>query len=180
MHMDVLRGQSAKSKQSVLSLEALREHFSSLHITPDVNLDNVSKVTDDAPEISDTKKVEAATITAALAERGVTANLDLGSDDMPEFDKETDWLDQMIVGVSVERWSEGEFTSARLNWISKKKILYIFMLENNPKPLVYSDQSLIKALREGSLRTIESAPAFDRAVQSLISDAEALQTEHEE
>jgi hypothetical protein len=180
MHMDVLRGQSAKSKQSVLTLEALREHFSSLHITPDVNLDNVSKVTDDAPEISDTKKVEAATITAALAERGVTANLDLGSDDMPEFDKETDWLDQMIVGVSVERWSEGEFTSARLNWISKKKILYIFMLENNPKPLVYSDQSLIKALREGSLRTIESAPAFDRAVQSLISDAEALQTEHEE
>ncbi len=179
MHMDVLRGISGKSKQSVLSLTELREHFSSLHVTPDISTDNAAEVVDDETENSATKKVEAAAITAALADRGVTASLELGADDMPEFDTETDWLDQMIVGVCVERWTDGEFKSARLNWISKKKILYIFMFENNPKPLVYSDQSLIKGLREGSIRTVESAPAFDRAVQSLLSDAEALQSETE-
>ena len=177
MHMDVLRGISGKSKQRVLSLTELREHFSSLHVTPDISTDNAAEVVDDEAENSVTKKVEAAAITAALADRGVTASLELGADDMPEFDTETDWLDQMIVGVCVERWTDGEFKSARLNWISKKKILYIFMFENNPKPLVYSDQSLIKGLREGSIRTVESAPAFDRAVQSLLSDAEALQSD---
>ena len=177
LHMDVLRAQQKKSKQNILSLEALREHFSPLHVTPELSTDNATKVDVDEEPIADAKKVEAATINAALAVRGVTANLDLGAEDMPEFENETDWLDQMIVGVSVERWIEGEFKSARLNWISKKKILYIFMFENNPKPLVYSDQSLIKALREGSIRTVESAPAFDRAVQALIHEAEVSQSE---
>lgn len=179
MHMDVLRGQPGKSKQTVLSLAELREHFSSLHVTPEFSTVDAAEIDDDETDNSANKKIEKAVITAALAEHGVTASLDLGAEDMPEFDTETDWLDQMIVGVCVERWTDGEFKSARLNWISKKKILYIFMLENNPKPLVYSDQSLIKGLREGSIRTVESAPAFDRAVQSLISDAEALQAEAE-
>jgi hypothetical protein len=177
MHMDVLRGLPGQSKQSALSLAALREHFSPLHVTPDISAHSAREIADDGQENSAVKKVEAAIITAALADRGVTASLDLGAQDMPEFDTETDWLDQMIVGVCVERWSDGEFKSARLNWVSKKKILYIFLFENNPKPLVYSDQSLIKGLREGSIRMVESAPAFDRAVQSLINDAEALQAE---
>ncbi len=193
MHMDVLRGLSGKNTHSVLSLEALREHFSSLHVTPDLTSDVTSdhgletgagtdtdnEIVDHEQDSPGAQKVEAEAISAALAERGVTASLDLGAEDMPEFDTETDWLDQMVVGVCVERWTDGEFKSARLNWISKKKILYIFMFENNPKPLVYSDQSLIKSLREGSVRTVESAPAFDRAVQSLIEDAEALQAEPE-
>ena len=179
LHMEVLRGQAEKSKQDILSLEALREHFSPLRITPEFGTDNATEVADDEEPIADSKKVEAAAINAALADRGVTASLDLGADDMPEFDTETDWLDQMIVGVSVERWSDGEFKSARLNWISEKKTLYTFMFENNPKLLVYSDQSLIKALREGSIRTIESAPAFDRAVQLLLFEAEGLQAESE-
>lgn len=179
LHMDVLRGHPGKNRQSVLTLEALREHFSQLHVTPDVSTDSGTKIANDEEQIVEIEKVEVAAITVALADRGVTVNLELGADDMPEFGIETDWLDQMIVGVSVERWSDGEFKSARLNWISKKKILYIFMFENNPKPLVYSDQSLIKALREGSIRTIESAPAFDRAVQSLLHEAEALQAEAE-
>lgn len=179
MHMDVLRAPPGKRKPGVLSLASLREHFSALHITPDISVDLETKIVDNAQEISAAKKVDAAAITSALAERGVTASLDLGAEDMPEFETETDWLDQMVVGVCVERWTDGEFKPARLNWISKKKILYIFLFENNPKPLVYSDQSLIKGLREGSIRMVESAPAFDRAVQSLINDAEALQAEPE-
>jgi hypothetical protein len=185
MHMDVLRGLSGKNAQRVLSLDALREHFASLNLaadgTPDtaagIHSNEPSEIIDAETESAGAQKVEAAAITAALADRGVTASLELGAEDMPEFDTETDWLDQMIVGICVERWTDGEFKSARLNWISKKKILYIFMFENNPKPLVYSDQSLIKGLREGSIRTVESAPAFDRAVQSLLSDAEALQSD---
>ena len=180
LHMDVLRCQPEKSKHNILSLEELREHFSPLRVTPEFGADNATELADDEEPIADSKKVEAAAIHAALAERGVTASLELGADDMPEFDSQTDWLDQMIVGVSVERWSDGEFKTARLNWISKKKTLYTFTFENNPKSLVYSDQALIKALREGSVRTIESAPAFDRAVQLLLFEAEALQAESEQ
>lgn len=189
MHMDVLRGISGKNTQRVLSLDGLRDHFAALQITSDQMPDHLpdtaadiqshksAEIVDAGAQGSSVQKVEAAVITAALADRGVSASLELGAEDMPEFVTETAWLDQMIVGVCVERWTDGEFKSARLNWISKKKILYIFMFENNPKPMVYSDQSLIKSLREGSIRTIESAPAFDRAVQSLLSDAEALQSE---
>ena len=174
LHMNVLRGKAGQNKQSVLSLDAMREHFSSLQIIADDSSDKAPEAVDGEPENSITKKIKATAIAAALAERGVNANLNLGPDDMPKFDTEAEWLDEMIVGVCVEHWTEGEFTSARLNWISKKKAFYVFNVENNPKPLVFSDQSLIKALREGSIRTIESAPAFDRAVQLLISDAEAL------
>ena len=181
MHMDVLRGPVGKRTPGILSLAALREHFSALQVIPDTSADNevdtVSKLVAHEHENSKTKKDEAAVIAAALAERGVTASLFLGAQDMPGFDTEMDWLDQMIVGVCVEHWIDGEFKSARLNWISKKKNLYIFKVEDNPKPLVYLDLSLIKGLREGSIRMVESAPAFDRAVQSLISDAEALQAE---
>ncbi|MDO8176802.1 MAG: DUF1631 family protein [Undibacterium sp.] len=177
MHMDVLRGQTSNKSQNLLSLEALRQHFSPLHVTPDTKSGDATDITHDEQLASASIKVEAATITAALADRGVTASLDLGTEGMPEFDTDADWLDQMILGICVERWSDGEFRSARLNWISKKKILYIFMLENSTKPVVYSDQSLIKSLREGSIRTVESAPAFDRAVQSLLNDAEALQAD---
>jgi hypothetical protein len=174
MHMDVLRGQMPQKNQQLMSLNALRLHFEALHVTPDSNIDDTTPNNDRPPG---TEKVEAKAIIAALKDRGVMASLDLGTEDMPKFETDADWLSQMVLGVCVERWGDGVFEPARLNWISKKKILFIFMVENSTKPAVYSDRSLIKCLREGSIRTIESAPAFDRAVQSLLNDAESLQAD---
>ena len=100
--------------------------------------------------------------------------LDLEREETPTFESDADWLIHMQVGTCVERWTDAGYKLARLNWISKRKTLYMFMLEDKTLPVVYSASSLIKALREGSVCLMESAPVFERAVETLLSGARSM------
>jgi hypothetical protein len=149
MHAQILRGTMPDGADKGMSLDALRHHFSRLVL----RRGNVSGVEDDA---DNTDRLSSASDAA-----------------VPDAD--TEWLKQMCVGTSIERWSGQDYQIGRLVWVGPKRTLFMFKIEQDPKPVVYVAENLIKALREGSVRLIEYAPVFDRAVESLLIGAESIQ-----
>jgi hypothetical protein len=64
-------------------------------------------------------------------------------------------------------------------WVNPQQSFYVLQLaasSEQPRLLIYSSISLIKALREGSIGMIEYAPIFDRAIESLLDVAEIQQS----
>ncbi|CAN5398869.1 DUF1631 domain-containing protein [soil metagenome] len=121
--------------------------------------------------------IQAEVLQVALAQRGASATLDLDAGGTHWYEPDSDWLTQMQLGICVERWFDGAYHLARLTWISKKQTIYMFKLDEDAKTVVYSALSLKKALREGSLQMVESAPVFDRAVESLLQGTQAMPVE---
>ena len=159
VHTQLLRPNAAIGSFAQLSLDEMRHHFSLLTIGAETR----------APLTVETEKFE-----TELAKRQVDVELDLEREETPSFESDADWLTHMQIGTCVERWGDHGYKLARLNWISKRKTLYMFMLEDKTIPIVYSATSLIKALREGSICLLESAPVFERAVETLLSGARSL------
>jgi len=160
VHTQLLRPNAAFGKHDQFSLAEMRKHFSLLTIGVETK----------PPRTADTQKFE-----AELAKHHIEIELDLEREESPSFDSDADWLTHMKIGTCVERWSDTGYQLARLTWISKRKTLYMFMLEEKTLPVVYSAVSLIKALREGSICLLESAPIFERAVETLLSGARSLE-----
>ena len=160
VHTQLLRPNAAIGKHDQFSLAEMRKHFSLLTIGVETK----------PPRTADTEKFE-----AELARHHIEVELDLEREETPTFDSDADWLTHMKIGTCVERWSDTGYQLARLTWISKRKTLYMFMLEEKTLPVVYSAVSLIKALREGSICLLESVPIFERAVETLLSGARSLE-----
>lgn len=172
-HMEVLRVSGTGETGPFPSLEALRQYFSDFVVGQKESAPTVS----DDPDLSaDAPRFQAAAIEAALAELGIATSLGLDSAPLPSFESDAEWMAQMQLGICVERWSDDAFQVARLSWISANRTLYLFRFEQGARPIVYSATSLIKALREGSLRLVEYAPVFERAVDALLKEAEAMQS----
>jgi len=164
VHTQVLRSSSDGGDQSLFNLEEMRAHFSRLSIGPEQVLP---------------PPVESEEIETELAKRGVAIDLDLEREETPSFESDGDWLTHMQIGTCVERWSETGYQMARLTWVSKRQTLFMFQLEKKTAPVVYSAISLIKSLREGSVRLVEHAPVFERAVETLLIGARAVETNRE-
>lgn len=160
VHTRVLRSSSDGGDQSLLNLEEMRAHFAKLSIGPEQG----------APVEAESKEIE-----TELAKRGVDIDLDLERAPTQSFESDADWLNRMQVGTGVERWSDTGYQPARLTWVSKRQTLYMFQLEGKTAPVVYSTISLIKSLREGSIRLVEYAPVFERAVESLLNGAREVE-----
>jgi hypothetical protein len=161
VHTQVLRMNPSGATQKGRSLQELREHF------PRVVTEHATA----APEPVNSRQFE-----TELAKQGISIDLDLEREPSPSFESDADWLTRMQVGTCVERWSDTGYQLARLIWISKRRTLYMFHLEKKSGPIVYSAISLIKSLREGSVRTVEHAPIFERAVESLLIGARAVES----
>lgn len=164
VHTQVLRRISEGGDQSLFSQEEMRAHFSRLSI---------------GPKQVQEPLVESSEIETELAKRGVAIDLDLEREATPSFESDADWLTHMQVGTCVERWSETGYQTARLTWVSKRQTLFMFQLGKKSAPVVYSAISLIKSLREGSVRLVEHVPVFERAVESLLIGARAVETKRE-
>jgi hypothetical protein len=164
LHMDLLRANQGVERRKMRSLQDLREYFS-----------RFASGEEPAPEATAeaSMEIQAAALGMALAERGVSASLDLESDAVP-LDTDAEWLAPLQLGNGVERWSGDQYHVARLAWISKRRAFYLFKLETDAKSIIYSSLALIKALREGSVRLVENSAVFERAVDALLTDTEAL------
>jgi hypothetical protein len=163
-HTHVLRLNSDGGDQTQKNLAEMRAHFAQLSL---------------GPEIAPTPAIESSQIESELAKRGVEIDLDLERVDTPTFDSDADWLAYMRVGTCVERWSDTGYQTARLTWVSKRQTLFMFQLEKKTAPVVYSAISLIKSLREGSVRLVEHVPVFERAVETLLIGAREVETNGE-
>ncbi|MBC7573987.1 MAG: DUF1631 family protein [Herminiimonas sp.] len=155
MHSRILRGTMAVDNGDRMSLEQFQQHFSVLPsqldgMQADAGIDDTAALPARQPGIA-----------------GEEADL------RPEH--ESDWLAAVKVGTSIERWAEVDYKPGRLVWASMNRTLFMFKMEMDSKPVVYSAASLTKALRESSVRLIEYASVFDRAVESLLIETENIE-----
>ena len=113
-------------------------------------------------------------IEAALAKRGVEAEVRISTTNGYSSNIEQEWLADMQVGTRIEYQDYGEYQFGRLIWVGRQQSLFMFKLDNSSKPLVYCPIYLSKALRNGTLTFVETAPTFERAVATLLQQAESL------
>jgi hypothetical protein len=165
VHTQILRNSEVKMTENLPSLDALRQAFSGV-VIHDESTDSKAVAR---------PQVDADVIAASLAERGATASLDLQRDSTFSSRLDESWLPKMKVGTSVECLVDDTYQMGRLIWVGKSQSLFMFRLDVNSKPLVYSSASLSAALREGHLNLIEPEPTFERAVASLLQGAEVVQ-----
>ncbi|MNR76175.1 hypothetical protein D3C72_68320 [compost metagenome] len=169
MHAEVLRTIQGNQQQGARSLLSLQQHFSTLHIGTAV-----------APQPTEihAPTVPQARLQTALQQFNVHADLHLDSDLGMLMSSDAKWLGGMHVGTQVEWWSDGRYLPATLLWIDVPQSFYLLRLnaaDAAPRLLIYSSIALIKGLREGSVGMIESAPIFDRAMESLLNASGAQQ-----
>jgi hypothetical protein len=165
VHTQVLRGNEVTAAEKLPSLDDLRQVFSALNIQEETTLSKAVAQPEVAPAV----------IEASLAERGVSASLDLQPDSTFSSRLDETLLAQMQVGACIECWIDNAYQLGRLIWMGKNQSLFMFRLDKDAKPLIYTPSSLSKAMRQGLLNLIESAPTFERAVESLLQGTEAMQ-----
>lgn len=176
VHTQVLRSPPNPAAHPSMSLAQIRKHFSRFdtsaeEITPTVAAEPAATLA-----LASEPSLETEAVENALAEKGVSVKLDLQREPTMSFESDADWLTRMQIGTCIERWMDTGYIVGRLTWISKRKTLYMFHLEGQIQPVVYSKVSLIRSLREGSLRLVEYAPVFDRAVDALIENAKSVKS----
>lgn len=85
-----------------------------------------------------------------------------------------EWLQWARAGNGFELLSGDSYVPLRLDAVAARHAGFLFTASGMPAPLVYPRAALMAALREGSLRPLEYAPLFERAVESLMTGAESL------
>jgi len=175
MHSQVLRATPDPLKYS-MRLGSLIQHFAKMQI----GAPNETVAALHAPMIPPAR------LQSALQKFDVDARAYLDSDVGTLMSEDAQWLGNMKPGTSIEWWSERGYLPATLMWVDEPQSFYLFRIdpdklpEDHPGMLIYSSISLIKALREGSIGTIESAPVFDRAIESVLLNSEEVQQLEEE
>ncbi|RBA23519.1 DUF1631 family protein [Herminiimonas fonticola] len=168
MHAAVLGTIQSTPLKASVKMETLHQHFASLKI----GSVNAEAATIHAPTVSQIR------LQSALQKFNVAAHQHLDNDMGTLLSSDAGWLGGMQVGTVVEWWANNVYQPARLMWVNPQQSFYILQLaasNEQPRLLIYSSISLIKALREGSIGMIEYAPIFDRAIESLLDVAEVRQ-----
>ncbi|MGZ5817874.1 MAG: DUF1631 family protein [Burkholderiaceae bacterium] len=165
VHTEVLRNNDETSMEKLPTLDELRQTFFSLKIQEEPIFSKAVA----RPQI-DSELME-----KSLTERGVSVDMDVKPGSTFSSRLDDGWLSQMQIGTRVECMVNQEYQLGRLIWVGKNESLFMFKLDMNSKPLVYSSASLSTALREGKLHLIESAPTFERAVESLLQGTAAVE-----
>jgi hypothetical protein len=165
VHTQVLRNNDTNTDKKLPTLDELRTQFSNLKIEED----HSQSKTIAKPQLK-VKEIE-----ASLAQKGVTASLDLKPSGAFSSRLDDDLLVQMEIGTRVAFRAGDNFDLGRLIWIGKNRSLFMFKVDRDSSPMVYSPASLCKSMRDGTLCMVESAPTFERAVESLLQGTEAVQ-----
>lgn len=160
VHMDVL-GQRQPPLRRPLTLEQLRAHFAAFGAVPAGGGDAVGIGRDQ--------------LAAALAQRGIRADLytDPGNSAGHAAD-EKEWLSMALPGAGFEMALDGRYVPARLSAVSPRGSLYLFSVKGQAAPAIFTRDAMLGAMHDETLRTVEHAPVFERAVESLMAGAEAL------
>ena len=164
VHARVLANTDNTTDKKLPTLSELRQMFRFEAIQEEAN---TSKAVAPTP-------LDGSGIKAALAKKGVDANLHIKPVDGYASKVEHEWLAEMQVGTRVECEINGACQFGRLVWVAKNRALFMFRLDKSPNPLIYCPVSLSQALSGHSITFVETAPTFERAVESLLQEAEIL------
>jgi hypothetical protein len=134
--------------------EALREL--------DARINMLDHFFDDDPELQAQLQAQEDNETAA-AERG----------ESEAEEKPFDITERLRVGVAIEVNLGGKPSTGRLNWINQNASNMVLTLTDQSEPSMISARMFQRLLRNDRVRFLEDEPIFERAVESLLSAAEA-------
>jgi len=84
-----------------------------------------------------------------------------------------DIAERLRVGVAIEVNLGGKPSTGRLNWINQNASNMILTLADQTEPSMISARMFQRLLKNDRVRFLENEPIFERAVESLLSAAEA-------
>lgn len=162
VHMDVLGNKQAPARNR-MSLDQFREHFR------DFAIDGKAPVHDARDGWVGKFELE-----AALAQRGLRVTLNARSGARLPQASDADWLAMARPGAGFEIKVEERYQNAVLCAVSPGAAAYLFTIAGVEMQALYLKGPLLEALENASIRPLEYAPLFDRAVESLMAGAESL------
>ena len=87
--------------------------------------------------------------------------------------KPFDLAERLRVGIAIEVNLGGKPSVGRLNWINQNASNMVLTLTDQAEPSMISARMFQRLLRNDRVRFLEDEPVFERAVESLLSAAEA-------
>lgn len=162
VHMDVLGGKLA-SGGKLLTLEELREHFADFAINPNY-----------VAPLGREGWVGKFELEAALSRRGLSATINAKAAARVTQSSDADWMMWARPGNGFEILVEGRYVPALLCAVGGNESAFLFSMSKPEGQVIFLRSPLIEAMEGGTLRPIEYAPVFDRAVESLMAGAEHL------
>lgn len=173
-HTSVLRGSGDGSK--VPALSAIHEHFVPFTTNveepaqdPVIDPKDVKRFLDDAIKQLDLQVQMLDPMFDEAVEDNESVKFDFDSPDNIERAKQ-----QLTVGVSVEINLGGKPTQGRLNWTNTNLSHLVLTINDQAKPSIVGARMFRRMLEQGRVRFLESAPLFDRAVESLLKSADQI------
>ncbi|MEB0137912.1 MULTISPECIES: DUF1631 family protein [unclassified Undibacterium] len=178
-HTTALRVASSMPAGRGLSLPAIHEHFFSF-VYPSTDSPEQLQQEQDAPE---TQRILAQAIRdldlkvdmldqlldAELGDESAAMALPLPLDISTEMIRE-----RLRSGVSLEVKLGLKPSTGTLNWVDPKLNNLVLSLEGNEQPAIVSVRMFRRMIAHGRVRFLEAEPLFERAVQALLTSADAL------
>jgi len=159
VHMDVLGGKQEVARRRMM-LDQFRDHFR------DVAIEEGAGGKDGW--------VGGFELEAALARRGVAATLHAKAAARLAQGSDAELLAWARPGTPFEIEVDQQFLPALLCAAPAADSAFLFTIAGLPQPVIYLHDPLLEAMEQGSMRPLENAPLFERAVESLMAGAESL------
>lgn len=166
LHMDVLSNSLPPSILPRMSVAGLRARFGAIDLEQPIALASDGLRADALPGQSQFR--------AEFALHGVLATVQPDPAFASTSANDDELLQWAHAGNGFELQSGENYVQWRLSAVAPRKAGFLFTAQGQSAPLVYSRAALLEAMREGSLRPLEYAPLFERAVESLMTGAESL------
>jgi hypothetical protein len=166
LHMDVLSNSLPPSVLPRMSVAGLRARFGAVGLEQPLAMAADSLRADALPADSQFR--------AEFALHGILATV---AEDPPlasASSHDDEWMPWAHAGNGFELKSGDSYVPWRLGAVAPRNAGFLFTAEGQSAPLVYSRAAMLAAMHEGSLRPLEYAPLFERAVESLMTGAESL------
>ncbi len=161
VHMDVLGNKQERARQ-LMSLDEFRAHFAGFAIDEIV------------PAPGAEHWVGKFELEGALKRRAVSATVHAKAAARMARKADADWLSWARPGTGFELKVEGIYKPALLCAVSVGEGAFVLNVADEERRVIFLRAPLLEAMELGTLRPLEPAPLFDRAVESLMAGAQSL------
>ncbi|MBR7800320.1 DUF1631 family protein [Undibacterium fentianense] len=178
-HTKSMRISHTTQQQKLPSLSAIHHHFNRFFDDPDLQNFEVLR-SESASEVTQflDKAIKELDMKVQLLDQVYVQTLptDQLDENLESQDAGVDIvMEQLKTGVAVEINLGGEPSQGKLNWVDPALTNLILTLEGQEQPSMLSVRMFRRMIAHGRVKFLETEPLFERAVQSLLKSADAVE-----